>query len=107
MTAPGEPPVAAPPDLSGREVYIRKGSSYDESIQTLNAELKKAGKPPVRVRYAPDNLEAEDILEMVNAGLVPATIVDDTRARFWKQVFTKLDAQPRAPRSEPAGSSAG
>ncbi len=96
VTAPGEAPVGAPQDLSGREVYIRKGSSYDESIQTLNAELKKAGKPPVRVRFAPDNLEAEDILEMVNAGLVPATIVDDTRARFWKQVFTKITLNPGA-----------
>lgn len=90
VTAPGEPPVATPQDLSGREVYIRKASSYDESVQTLNAELKKAGKPLVKVRYAPDNLEAEDVLEMVNAGLVPATIVDDNRARFWKQVFTKI-----------------
>ncbi len=90
VTAPGQPPVAAPQDLSGREVYIRKASSYDESVQKLNAELKKAGKAPVTVRYAPDNLEAEDILEMVNAGLVPATIVDDNRARFWKQVFTRI-----------------
>ena len=90
VTAPGNPPVATPQDLSGREVYIRKASSYDESVQTLNAELKKAGKPLVKVRYAPDNLEAEDILEMVNAGLVPATIVDDNRARFWQQVFTKI-----------------
>jgi len=96
VTAPGEPPVAAPADLSGREVYIRKGSSYDESVQTLNAELKKSGKPPVRVRYAPDNLEAEDILEMVNAGLVPATIVDDNRAGFWKQVLTRITLNPGA-----------
>ncbi len=90
VTAPGEPPVATPQDLSGREVYLRKGSSYYESVEKLNAELQKAGKPPVKVRVAPDNLEAEDILEMVNAGLVPATVVDDNRARFWKQVFTRI-----------------
>src|SRR5262249_24240043 len=77
-----------------REVYIRKDSSYYDSIEKLNAELKKAGKPPVKVRVAPDNLEAEDILEMVNAGLVPATVVDDNRAKFWKQVFTKIELQP-------------
>jgi membrane-bound lytic murein transglycosylase MltF len=96
VTAPGEPAVPSPEGLSGREVYIRKGSSYYESVEKLNAELKKAGKAPVKIRVAPDNLEAEDILEMVNAGLVPATVVDDNRARFWKQVYTKIQLQPAA-----------
>jgi membrane-bound lytic murein transglycosylase MltF len=35
-------------------------------------------------------LEDDDILEMVNAGLAPITIVDDYLAEFWKQVFTGL-----------------
>jgi membrane-bound lytic murein transglycosylase MltF len=96
VTGPGQSPVGSKEDLSGREVYVRKDSSYYESVEALNAELKKAGKPPVRIREAPDNLEAEDILEMVNAGLVPATVVDDFRATFWKQVFTKIELNSRA-----------
>jgi membrane-bound lytic murein transglycosylase MltF len=96
VTAAGQPPLSSPEDLSGREVYIRKNSSYDESVAKLNAELRKAGKPPVKIRVAPDNLEAEDILEMVNAGLVPATIVDAPRAKFWKQVFPKIELHPQA-----------
>ena len=96
VTAPPSRPVSSPQDLSGREVYIRENSSYYQSIDALNAELKKAGKQPVKVRIAPDNLEAEDILEMVNAGLVPATIADDVRAKFWKQVFTKIELHPEA-----------
>ena len=39
---------------------------------------------------APENLEVEDLLEMVNAGLVKATIVDSPIAEFWKQVFPKI-----------------
>ncbi len=96
VTAPGQAPLTSAQDLSGREVYIRKDSSYHESAETLNAELKKAGKAPVKIRIAPDNLEAEDILEMVNAGLVPATIVDSDRATFWKSVFTKIQVHPQA-----------
>ena len=38
-------------------------------------------------------LEDDDILEMVNAGLVPITVVDDYLAEFWEQVFTA--AKPR------------
>ncbi len=90
VTAPGEPPVATLQDLSGRELYLRKASSYYESVEALNAELKKAGKRPVKIRVAPDNLEAEDILEMINASLVPATVVDSNRAKFWKQIFTRI-----------------
>jgi len=91
VTGPGAPPLKSKEDLSGREVYVRKDSSYYDSVEELNAELKKAGNPPVRIREAPDNLEAEDVLEMVNAGLVPATVVDDFRARFWKQVLPRID----------------
>ena len=96
VTAPGQPPVSSKEDLSGREVYVREGSSYYDSVADLNAELKKAGKPPVRIREAPDNLEAEDVLEMVNAGLVPATVVDDFRAKFWKQIFPNIQLNERA-----------
>ncbi|HEY7114900.1 MAG TPA: lytic transglycosylase F, partial [Thermoanaerobaculia bacterium] len=96
VTGPGGPSVATAQDLSGQEVYLRQGSSYAQSVERLNEELKKAGRAPVRIRVAPDNLEAEDILEMVNAGLVPATIADDFRAKFWKQVFPKIELHPEA-----------
>ena len=96
VTGAGQPPLRSPQDLSGREVYLRKASSYYEHVEKLNADLKKAGKPAVKIRIAPDNLEAEDILEMVNAGLVSATIVDDARAKFWKQVFPRIELHPQA-----------
>jgi membrane-bound lytic murein transglycosylase MltF len=42
------------------------------------------------VKIASETLEDDDILEMVNAGLVPATVVDGYLADFWKQVFKDL-----------------
>ena len=81
-------------DLSGKEVYLRKSSSYYQSIETLNAELAKAKKVPVKIRLAPENLEDEDVLEMVNAGLLKRTIVEDYLADFWKQIFTSLKPNP-------------
>ncbi len=39
---------------------------------------------------APDVLEDDDVLEMVNAGLAPITVVDDYLAEFWSQVFTDI-----------------
>jgi membrane-bound lytic murein transglycosylase MltF len=90
VTGPGAPPIATLDDLAGQEVFVRKGSIYDESLADLNKQLQARGKPPVVVVAAPNELEDDDILEMVNAGLAPITIVDDYLASFWSQVFTDL-----------------
>jgi membrane-bound lytic murein transglycosylase MltF len=87
VTAPGVPAPATPDDLSGREVFVRRSSSYYESLQRLNESLKGRGKAPVTIAEAPEPLEDDDILEMVNAGLVEVTVVDDFVAEFWHQVF--------------------
>jgi len=49
----------------------------------------------VKIVLADENLEDEDILEMVNAGLVDATVVDSYVARFWSQVFPDLQTHPQ------------
>jgi membrane-bound lytic murein transglycosylase MltF len=90
VTGPGAPPIATVDDLAGQEVFIRKGSIYHESLVSLNARLKARGRPPAVITVAPDVLEDDDVLEMVNAGLAPITIADDYLAEFWSTVFTNI-----------------
>ena len=90
VTGPGAPPIASVEDLSGQEVFVRKTSSYYQSLLALDQRLKAAGKAPVDIQAAPENLEDDDLLEMVNAGLIRITVVDNFAAEFWKQVFTDL-----------------
>ena len=90
VTGPGAPPIATVDDLAGQEVFVRKGSIYDESLSRLNSQLKAKGKPAVVIDEAPGVLEDDDILEMVNAGLAPITVVDDYLAEFWSKVFTDI-----------------
>ncbi len=90
VTGPGGPPIASVDDLAGHEVFVRKTSSYYQSLLALNERLQAAGKPPVVLRAAPENLEDEDLLEMANAGLVKIVIVDNYLAQFWSQVFKDL-----------------
>jgi len=94
VTGPGAPPIATLDDLSGQDVFVRKGSIYEESLITLNEQLKARGKPAAVFVEAPAVLEDDDVLEMVDAGLVNATIVDDYLAEFWSKVFTDLKAHP-------------
>ncbi len=90
VTGPGAPPIATVDDLAGQEVFVRKASVYHESLSRLNEQLKARGKPPVVIIEVPDVLEDDDVLEMVNAGLAPITVVDDYLAEFWSQVFTSI-----------------
>ena len=90
VTGPGAPPIATVDDLAGQEVFIRKTGIYYETLTHLNEQLKARGKPAIVIEEAPDVLEDDDILEMVNAGLAPITVVDDYLAEFWSKVFTSL-----------------
>jgi membrane-bound lytic murein transglycosylase MltF len=90
VTGPAAPPVASLDDLAGKEVYLRPSSSYAEHVRFLNARFKREGKAPVTILPAPEVLEDGDILEMVSAGLAPATVVDDFMADLYLQVFPNL-----------------
>jgi membrane-bound lytic murein transglycosylase MltF len=87
VTPPNTPPIASVEDLSGKTVFVRRSSSYYQSLAALNKNLEASGKAPVTIEAAPENLEDDDLLEMVNAELIPAVIVDDFMAQFWKKVF--------------------
>jgi membrane-bound lytic murein transglycosylase MltF len=90
VTGPEGPAISTVDDLSGKEVFVRRSSSYYESLQALNERLVAAGKEPARLTLAPEVFEDEDLLEMTSAGLVDIVVVDDYLARFWAQIFPSL-----------------
>ncbi len=90
VSGPASPPVASLADLSGKDVFVRKTSSYYESLVALNEKFAAEKKSPVTLKEAPETLEDEDLLEMLNAGLVSLVIVDKQLADFWKQIFPQL-----------------
>lgn len=90
VTGPASPRIASIDDLGGRTVHVRKASSYYASLVALNARLRASGKPKVNIVTVPDALEDEDMMEMTNAGLLQAIVVDDWKARIWAQLLPKL-----------------
>jgi membrane-bound lytic murein transglycosylase MltF len=90
VTGPKSAPVEKVEDLSGRRVHIRPSSSYYESLQELNKRLKEEGRPEAIPVPVPDTLEDEDMLEMLNAGLLDAIIVDSWKARMWEQILPQI-----------------
>ena len=90
VTGPYSPKIETIEDLSGREVTVRASSSYFEHLVELNARFAKNGLAPIEIVPADEWLESEDILEMVNAGLIKTTVVDRYLAGIWKPLFTDL-----------------
>lgn len=91
---PAMPAIGGLDDLAGRVVHVRKSSSYFEHLERLSADFKKRGLKPIDIRPADEHLEDEDLLEMVNAGLLPFAIVDDHKADIWTKIYTRLTPRP-------------
>ena len=90
VTGPSSPPLTSLDDLAGREVYVRAASSYASHLRELSKTFEAKGLKPVTIKPADVNLEDEDLLEMVSAGLLPFAIVDDHKAALWSLVFKEL-----------------
>ena len=90
VTGPRSPQVATLDDLSGKTVHVRRGTSYYESLETLNVRFRKERKEPVKLVELPAAIEDEDKLEMLAAGVLELVVVDDWIAQMWAQVLPKL-----------------
>jgi membrane-bound lytic murein transglycosylase MltF len=90
VTGPSAPNIVGLDDLSGKDIYVRKSSSYYEHLVALNADLRSRNLKPIKLTAADEKLEDEDLLEMANAGILPFVVVDDFKARIWAKIFTSL-----------------
>jgi membrane-bound lytic murein transglycosylase MltF len=84
-------------DLSGKSITVRRSSSYFDSIEATNAVLKEKGLPPILIKEADPRFEDEDILEMVQAELVPATVVDSHKLELWRKVYMNIKGHEGVP----------
>jgi membrane-bound lytic murein transglycosylase MltF len=94
VTGPASAAISSVDALAGKAVHLRKSSSYWEHLEELNERLTQQGRPPVKLVPISEDLENEDLLELVNAGLIPITVCDGHQATFWKQVYPQLSFDP-------------
>jgi membrane-bound lytic murein transglycosylase MltF len=90
VTGPDAPPLGALEDLAGREVYVRASSSHAEHIRELNQQWARQGREPIVIRAADENLEDGDVLELVNAGVIPIAVVDGADADFYRPLLSAV-----------------
>jgi len=77
-------------DLAGKSVYVLKGSSFVEHLRDLNTQLAEKDLDVINVVEANQHLTSEAILEMLNAGIIDFTVVDDFKAKLWARVLPDI-----------------
>ena len=90
ITGPSAPHLGSLADLSDQTVYLRLSSSYAESVRKLSQTLVEQGQAPIRIEAVDESLEDEDLIEMVDTGLLPWAVVDDYKPQMWREVFTRV-----------------
>jgi len=94
VTGPDLASVSTFADLSGKEVWVNPTSVYRDELQRVNDNLRSQGKAPIIIKDADKQLLDDDLIQMVNADLIPATVTTSDRAKLWTQVMPDLKAPP-------------
>ena len=94
VTGKGVGPVSSLQDLGGKKIFVNPLTTYSANLAKVNDSLRKQGKPPIQIETADKNLLDEDLLEMVNAGIIPATVTITDRATLWANVLPDISPQP-------------
>jgi membrane-bound lytic murein transglycosylase MltF len=90
VTSTDVKPMSSINELSGMSVHVRASSSYHSSLLQANVILQERGIQPINIELVSEYLEDEDLLEMVNAQLMPAIVVDSHKVHFWDQIFDNI-----------------
>ncbi len=90
VSGPAAPPITAMDDLAGQEIVVRASSSYFEHLEAVAADFAARGLQAPVVVAADEILEAEDLLEMVDTGMIGITVLDDYKAEFWAPAFANI-----------------
>ena len=76
--------------LAGHRLTLAQGSAAAQAVAGVNQQLAERHLAPRSVDWADPSLAAEDVLEMVQAGIYPLTAVELPLAERWAKVLPKL-----------------
>lgn len=100
VTGPGTPAGTSLDDLAALPIHIRRSSSFYEHLVALNKEREAAGLQTFEIVEVEEYLKTEDLVEMVHAGLLPATVADEPVAEFLALFFPDIVVHSDLPLGE-------
>ena len=100
VIGPDVAPVTTLDDLEGVPIYVVEGGRYVAHLAALNARRQADGKEPLIVKLVDPRLSDHDLIELVQVGVIPATVTDDFKAEFWQTIYTDVTIAADAPLTE-------
>ena len=95
ITGPEAPELHSLDDLAGQTIHVRKSKSFYENLLQLNERFEHADPsgrqlPLMKLVLLPDELESEDVLDMVNAGMFQIAVCEEWRANIWARYLPNV-----------------
>ncbi|MDH0730095.1 transglycosylase SLT domain-containing protein [Pseudomonas sichuanensis] len=97
----GERSYSRVEQLSGRTVALTSASAAGAAIETINQRLALRKQAPIKVEWVDPTLAVEDVLEMVQAGIYPLTVVERPIAQRWARVMPRLRLDSKLQLAQP------
>jgi membrane-bound lytic murein transglycosylase MltF len=80
--------------LAGSPIYVNPLTAYYDNLKGLSDSRVKAGKSALNIQTAPKELYDDDLIQMANAHMIPATVTRSYRANLWAQVLPNIKPHP-------------
>lgn len=83
-------PIERIEDLSGRTIHVQPGWESSKTLRRINARLLIRNLPPMRVIQTNAILSSEDILQLVDTGIIALSIVESHIAHIWAETLSDI-----------------
>ena len=90
-----QPPFNKVTDLSGQTIWVRKSSSYHQSLLKINNKLRMQNLPPASILFIDETLQDYELLELINLDLLNATVIDNHKIKIWKPILKNIRVNDR------------
>lgn len=97
----GERSYSRVEQLSGRTIALTSASAAGAAIEVINQRLALRKQAPIKVEWVDPTLAVEDVLEMVQAGIYPLTVVERPIAQRWARVMPRLRLDSKLQLAQP------
>ncbi len=74
-------------DMAGKDIYVRKGSSFHARLQNLQDEIASR----INIMEVPGDVTTENLISMVANGKIPYTVADENVAMVNQTYYPQLD----------------
>jgi membrane-bound lytic murein transglycosylase MltF len=83
-------PINRIEDLSNRRIHVQPGWESSKTLRRINARLLVRNLPPLQIIETNTILSSEDILELINSGIIELSIAESHISHVWAETLPNI-----------------